>query len=438
MTRVQSVNVDGTPQEYDLVAKHFPKDTRNASRLSPEQWEKHLENMASLGVLANQAIEFEYKKNLTEGKTGIVQPDLISSKNIEESLLNVVTSPDTPKKTLLAIGKTMDKISGLKNSVSAELIKHQEEIRSLHGSVESVTTLGSNGKSNGSTSSFIIFEAKSSSEPLKLFPSSKKSMLEEKNIEPEVKPIEIPKEVSKEPERARPKLIDTKSVHKTSEEFIEQEKKTLNVDPIPVAVPEVSSKPEITSFITKKQIKPETTKTPPKEKKTEIKKTEVKPPTVVTPAKAEKSGKLDKPQPKPKLTLASQTASPSTSPAAKITSSTSSLSIKRKKFKSAKPPNILVYSDSLVTRDNVIKTLNDILEKDMYTIYPLTVQQIKAQAWMENTTLLVVCGSVTGDFSAILLDYFFNGGKMLCLCSDLLHLVLPTYQTAEVCLNVFN
>ena len=70
----------------------------------------------------------------------------------------------------------------------------------------------------------------------------------------------------------------------------------------------------------------------------------------------------------------------------------------------------------------------------MYTIYPLTVQQIKAKSWIESTTLLVVCGSVSADFSAILLDYFFKGGKMLCLCSDLLHLVLPTYQTAEVCL----
>ncbi|KAL7018719.1 hypothetical protein ACKWTF_010880 [Chironomus riparius] len=105
----------------------------------------------------------------------------------------------------------------------------------------------------------------------------------------------------------------------------------------------------------------------------------------------------------------------------------------RKKLMEAKPPNVLVYSDSTTTRSNVIKTLGSILKESMYTIYPLTVQQVRERIWLDNTTLLVVCGGINGsDISHIFLEYFFKGGNVLCLCSDLLRQVLPTYHTAEV------
>ena len=126
LTRIQTVSVDGVPQNYDQIVNHSRKDLlqRQQSKMTPDQWEKHVEGIKNLGVLANQATEFEYKKNLTEGKTGIVQPDLISSKNIEESLLKVVTSPDTPKKKLLSLEKMDDKLMNMKS----EMKKHQIQI----------------------------------------------------------------------------------------------------------------------------------------------------------------------------------------------------------------------------------------------------------------------------------------------------------------------
>lgn len=99
----------------------------------------------------------------------------------------------------------------------------------------------------------------------------------------------------------------------------------------------------------------------------------------------------------------------------------------------AKPPNILVYSESAVTRDNVIKSLKSILADNTYTVYPLTSLQVLNRIWMENARLLIVCGTANDtEIGNCFLDYFFKGGKVLCLCSDLLGLVLPTYHTAEV------
>lgn len=99
---------------------------------------------------------------------------------------------------------------------------------------------------------------------------------------------------------------------------------------------------------------------------------------------------------------------------------------------SCKPPNVLVYSDSISIRDSVISTLKRLLEDDTYTIYPLSPSEVKTKVWLENTTMLVVCGSVSQEIGQILLDFFLKGGKMLCLCSDLLRIILPTYRTAEV------
>ena len=68
----------------------------------------------------------------------------------------------------------------------------------------------------------------------------------------------------------------------------------------------------------------------------------------------------------------------------------------------------------------------------MYFIFPLSSQQVDEKHWIENTALLVVCGSVISNLGEILGDYFLHGGKVLSLCSDILHFILPTYRTAEV------
>lgn len=105
---------------------------------------------------------------------------------------------------------------------------------------------------------------------------------------------------------------------------------------------------------------------------------------------------------------------------------------KKSSLISSKPPNILVYSESIATRDSVIATLKKVLEDDMYTIYPLTIAEVNTRIWIENAALLIVCGNVEPKIGDILLDYYLKGGKMLCLCSDVLHTILPTYRTAEV------
>lgn len=67
-----------------------------------------------------------------------------------------------------------------------------------------------------------------------------------------------------------------------------------------------------------------------------------------------------------------------------------------------------------------------------YTIYELSPQDAQNGIWLENTTLLVVCGSVSRAVGSLFAEYFLRGGKMLCICSDVLHIVLPSYRTAEV------
>lgn len=108
--------------------------------------------------------------------------------------------------------------------------------------------------------------------------------------------------------------------------------------------------------------------------------------------------------------------------------------LKRKKRNSdgCKPPNVLVYSESNDIRCNVISTIKNILHPDRYTIYELKTEQLKSSFWIDNTTLLIVCGPISPALGSILIEYYLCGGKMLCLCSDVLNMVLPMYRTAEV------
>lgn len=115
-----------------------------------------------------------------------------------------------------------------------------------------------------------------------------------------------------------------------------------------------------------------------------------------------------------------------------ITSNEKSAQKEKAKFIASKPPNILVYCESTVTRDNVMQTLKNVIDPDQYTIYSLSKIDISKKIWIENATLLVVAGNVTDNVGKCLLDFFLHGGKILCLCTDLLHIIIPTYRTAEV------
>jgi biotin---protein ligase len=420
--RIETVKVEGKPQEFDDILSHSRWSVNDVQ--APEDWEKRIEGIRNLGRLANQASEFEYKKNLTEGKTGIVQPDLISSKNIEESLLHVVTSPDTPKKKMLVLEKTGEKILGLK--VERE---RQELLKSPLNP----------------TASFPDFK-----DPKATTPESPKfpTMSPAKSPTPSIK-----SKISNEP--LSPKFPTGSPVKKPT--FITNDKPSI-----------VMMEPKVVKFEEKVEAKVEP-KIAKVEPKVEPKVSKVEPLIEVKVEPSMETNDAKKPQPtlkestsnfleaekkqeipvEPKKTIIEPTKSkplnlpPISTPepqqvsqeAPKLPSSKSPMSIRRKKQKlmAAKPPNILVYSDSITTRDNVIKTLGSILQKNTYTIYPLTGQQAQGRIWLDNTSLLVVCGSVNGsDLGTIFLDFFFKGGKVLCLCSDLLRHVLPTYHTAEV------
>lgn len=110
----------------------------------------------------------------------------------------------------------------------------------------------------------------------------------------------------------------------------------------------------------------------------------------------------------------------------------STVNKKKRNVNNKKPPNVLVYSESNDIRTNIIATLKNILHPDRYTIYELKAEQLKTSIWIDNTTLLIVCGPISPERSKILMEYFLSGGKMLCLCSDVLNMVMPIYRTAEV------
>lgn len=110
----------------------------------------------------------------------------------------------------------------------------------------------------------------------------------------------------------------------------------------------------------------------------------------------------------------------------------STLKRRQKSSDGCKPPNVLVYSESNVTRANVISTIQKLLHPDRYTIYELNTEQLKTTFWIDSTILLIVCGPTSHVIGSILMEYYLSGGKMLCLCSDVLNMVLPMYRTAEV------
>ncbi|XP_066259980.1 biotin--protein ligase [Euwallacea similis] len=95
-----------------------------------------------------------------------------------------------------------------------------------------------------------------------------------------------------------------------------------------------------------------------------------------------------------------------------------------------KPPNVLVYADSTVAKENVKDVLAAILNGHKYTIYDLPTSG--PSIWRDSTALVVICGSVDPKLTSSLMKFLLNGGQLLCLCSDLLYSVLYTFTTAEV------
>lgn len=67
-----------------------------------------------------------------------------------------------------------------------------------------------------------------------------------------------------------------------------------------------------------------------------------------------------------------------------------------------------------------------------YAIYALSTHEARNDAWIENAALVVVCGNVGNEIGNQIIDYILRGGKLLALCSDVIHILLPSFKTAEV------
>ncbi|XP_057341887.1 biotin--protein ligase [Microplitis mediator] len=97
-----------------------------------------------------------------------------------------------------------------------------------------------------------------------------------------------------------------------------------------------------------------------------------------------------------------------------------------------KPPNVLIYADSSLASDNIERVLKQTLNKDKYVIYKLSSEDARRDVWRDQANLVVVCGNVDCEIASQLVDYIVEGGKLLALCSDALHTLLPSFKTAEV------
>lgn len=75
------------------------KPIRHNQNLTSEEWSKHLEDLRALSVLANQATEYVYNKNKTEGKTGVIKPDLIPLEKRGSLAGEGKKSKESPKKS---------------------------------------------------------------------------------------------------------------------------------------------------------------------------------------------------------------------------------------------------------------------------------------------------------------------------------------------------
>ncbi|XP_025160609.1 biotin--protein ligase isoform X2 [Harpegnathos saltator] len=104
----------------------------------------------------------------------------------------------------------------------------------------------------------------------------------------------------------------------------------------------------------------------------------------------------------------------------------------KKSSKMVKPPNVVVYADSPDAINNVKTILEKVLDPDRYIIYVLSRETACSNVWIDQVALVVICGNVDSEIKTQLVEYVIHGGKLLALCSDMLHTLLPSFKTAEV------
>lgn len=332
------MTIDGEPQCFNILKNHSKKQSLNRiyQKLNKIQWELHINELKQISVLANQATEFEYNKYRTEGKTGIIKPDLISSKNIQKTLFETKDeSPDkeVPLKTIEL--HTTSSIATTENKLESKEIYNNQCTRKPFQKTNE--TFEMTLKPAISQNRSLIENIPSSSQNTNASQVRCQSFCEVTSQENEQGSL----------------FSDKKDINLMFKTFCKGD----------AGASSSNTTPSVVQSTTRPSLK-----------------------------RTEKGGMIEQ----------------------------------------AKPPNILVYSESNTTKENVISTLRTVLEPNVYTIYPLATDEAKNKVWIDNATVLVVCGNVPKLVGKIFLDYFLHGGKMFCLCSDVLHIILPTYRIAEV------
>lgn len=355
-----AVDTSGEPQPFRDIRQHSRAElfSRKAAMLTSGQWQRHVEHMRELNILASQASEFVYNRMRTEGKTGLSKSD---------------QQPSKATTTTTMAGTLAENVNAV--AVSSPVAAP----RRLSNDASNASVVGDQDRSQMRR------------------PSAR--------ISPRTSPL-----------RLIPECGEETAVRKS----------TVNADNAKIA-----------STI------PSTTLSPPKSEE---------PPTpiaIVQPVVPQKFATPTKPSADvaPKPSVAPKTVTLEATPIAAAADKSPTAASPRQSsgaarptlvrskgsLLAAKPPNVLVYSESAATRDAVIQTLAALLASDVYTVYPLTAAEVRHQVWIDNTTMLVVCGSVAADVGAQLTEFFLRGGRMLSLCSDVLHIVLPAFRThAEV------
>ncbi|XP_037730751.1 biotin--protein ligase isoform X2 [Drosophila subpulchrella] len=350
LLRIESVQREGDPQPFELLANHLKRQSRTTVGLDKDGWKKHLEDLRAVGVLAHQATEFEYQRNRSEGRT---KPDLIAHEHRQ--------TPEPVAKAVAVVEPTN------KASLSPARVADSSQKAEPKGTPVKLSPAKSEAKTSPAKSEAKSTPAKNESKPV----------------------------ITKEDSKSTPSKGERKpsELEKLAAAQASQMQKIERVEVSPIkAAP--STKPSTLSDVN------EPVKSSDK------------------PTKPSKSFEVVKPLNSP--------------PSAGIAPSRPVLQRNKNSLQESKPLNVLVYSDSASARESTLATLQQLLERNVYTIYPLMPQQAALKYWTEQTALLVVCGSVAPGIGQILVDYFLHGGKVLSLCSDILHFILPNYRTAEV------
>ncbi|XP_017467645.1 PREDICTED: uncharacterized protein LOC108360017 isoform X2 [Rhagoletis zephyria] len=414
LLRIESINYEGKPQPLNMLASHLRKPVRHTEqKLSEEEWQRHLDDLRALSVLAHQATEFESQKGRVEGKVTSavpVKPDLIPYEQQKVALEKEPKASGTQEVETAAVAtagksstttpstKTASTATPTKSTVCTKVPSETETsamtsspLAKMRAKPTEVKKPGAAKNTVGGTTAESRFKTTKISEPL--HNTSKSSLTTETSevkslgTTPELRFMDPPITIS-----AAAAVITTTTAHAKMPSSIVESKPSELVKLASAAVSTMKQKSPVS----------EVTQRPPNVNKTNG------------------SG--------------STTSATTNSTALSGNDATKRPSLKRHKADSrpSKPTNISVYSESASSREGTLTMLKEILERDKYTVYAMSPQQLSQQFWMENTALLVVCGTVPTNIGEILVDYFLCGGKVLSLCSDILNFVLPNYRTAEV------